>query len=301
MQLTDPVMTVGFLGLGTMGAHMARNILRSGFGLTVTSSSPEKASAFATQGARVAHSPVELAQTSRIIVTCVPDAAALTACFDGDGGFSEEDLSDRCFVDCSTIAPQEARAIAAQVEAKGGRFVDAPVSGGAKGAQDGTLTLMCGGSQSDFDTVLPVLQAMGQSITLFGPIGSGQAVKAANQLMVAVNMMGAFEAIGIARANNVDPTAMREALMTGAARSGVLEMHAARYLSDALDGGFRIELLRKDLGLVAGAGADAGLSQPAAALALQLVSAACNAGFTGKDSAVLGRLYDILNGGEGTQ
>jgi 3-hydroxyisobutyrate dehydrogenase-like beta-hydroxyacid dehydrogenase len=292
---------VGFLGLGAMGNGMARNLLGAGFPLMVASSSPEKARAFEAAGASVAPTCEALAAASDVIVTCVPDAAALASAFDSPGGFGTAELRDRYFVDCSTIAPDEARAFSARVEGRGGAFVDAPVSGGTKGADEGTLTIMCGGTEADVDAVMPVLSAMGRSITRFGPVGAGQAVKAANQLMVAVNMMGAFEAIAVARANGVDPSQMREALMTGAARSGVLEMHAARYLNGKLDGGFRIELLRKDLGLVAAAGGGAGLSQPAAALALQLVRAACNAGFEGKDSAVLGRLYDQLNGTEPAQ
>ncbi|MAM76806.1 MAG: 2-hydroxy-3-oxopropionate reductase [Tistrella sp.] len=284
---------IGFIGLGTMGAGMARNILKAGFHLTITTSSREKEEAFARDGAQIAANAGDLLQSCDVIVTCVPDGPALIGLFEGP--LADLDYSGRLFIDCSTIAPDEARGCAAVVETGGGRFVDAPVSGGAKGAEAGTLTIMCGGDQSDFDAGLPVLQAMGKSITLFGPVGAGQAVKAANQLIVAVNMMGAFEAIAIARANGVDPEAMRAALMTGAARSGVLEMHAKRYLEDTLSGGFRVELLMRDLGIVASAGEDGGLSQPAAALALQMVRATCNAGFNGHDSAVLGRFYDLIN------
>ena len=275
---------------------MARCILSAGFPLTIVSSSPDKARAFEAEGAAVAQTAVDLVANSDIIVTCVPDGTALFASFDADDGFGVADFTGRTFVDCSTIAPGEARTLAERVRSLGGAFVDAPVSGGVKGAAEGTLTIMCGGDEETVAAVMPVLKAMGRSITRFGPVGAGQAVKAANQIMVAVNMMGAFEAIQLVRANGVDPGEMREALMTGAARSGVLEMHAARYLSDALDGGFRIELLRKDLGLATAAADVAGLSQPAASLALQLVRAACNAGFEGQDSAVLGRLYDVLNG-----
>lgn len=287
---------VGFCGLGAMGAGMARNLLAAGFDLTIVTSSAEKAERFHSEGAGVADTPVNLAAQSDVIVTCVPDASALDALIDGERGFGSVDLAGKLFIDCSTIAPHDACRAAERIRAAGGRFVDAPVSGGTKGAAEGTLTIMCGGEASDIERAMPLLKSMGKVITHFGPVGAGQAVKAANQLMVAVNMMGAFEAIALARANGVDPEAMRQALLTGAARSGVLEMHAKRYLDDALAGGFRIELLRKDLGIVASEGGRSGLSQPASALAQQLINAACNAGFEGQDSAVLGKFYDLTNG-----
>lgn len=287
---------VGFCGLGAMGVGMARNILTAGFELTIATSSPEKAERFRGDGASVAETPTELAAQSDIIVTCVPDANALDSLIDSNSGFSAVDLANKLFIDCSTIAPHDACRAAERIQAAGGRFIDTPVSGGSKGAAEGTLTIMCGGDAADIETAMPILDAMGKVITHFGPVGAGQAVKAANQLMVAVNMMGAFEAIALVRANGVDPEAMRQALLTGAARSGVLEMHAKRYLDDALSGGFRIELLRKDLGIVALEGGRSGLSQPASALAQQIINAACNAGFEGQDSAVLGKFYDLTNG-----
>jgi len=287
---------VGFCGLGAMGAGMARNILTAGFELTIVTSSPEKAERFRGDGASVADTPADLAMQSDIIVTCVPDANALDSLINSDSGFSAVNLASRLFIDCSTIAPHDACRAAERIRGAVGRFIDAPVSGGTKGAVEGTLTIMCGGEAEDIAAAMPVLSAMGKTITHFGPVGAGQAVKAANQLMVAVNMMGAFEAIALVRANGVDPEAMRQALLTGAARSGVLEMHAKRYLDDALAGGFRIELLRKDLGIVSSEGERNGLSQPAAVLAQQLINAACNAGFEGQDSAVLGKFYDLTNG-----
>jgi 3-hydroxyisobutyrate dehydrogenase-like beta-hydroxyacid dehydrogenase len=287
---------VGFCGLGAMGVGMARNILTAGFELTIATSSPEKAERFRGDGASVAETPTELAAQSDIIVTCVPDANALDSLIDSNSGFSAVDLANKLFIECSTIAPHDACRAAERIQAAGGRFIDTPVSGGSKGAAEGTLTIMCGGDAADIETAMPILDAMGKVITHFGPVGAGQAVKAANQLMVAVNMMGAFEAIALVRANGVDPEAMRQALLTGAARSGVLEMHAKRYLDDALSGGFRIELLRKDLGIVALEGGRSGLSQPASALAQQIINAACNAGFEGQDSAVLGKFYDLTNG-----
>lgn len=291
--MADPI---GFIGLGVMGAGMARNILKAGLPLVVTTSSPEKAETFRGGGATVVATPREVAAAARIVVSCVPDAAALAGVVDGAEGLAGGPWSGGLLVDCSTIAPFEAKDIAQRVSAVGARMIDAPVSGGAKGANDGTLTIMVGGEDADVTAARPVLEAMGQNIHHVGPLGAGQTVKACNQLMVAVNMMGAFEAVALARAGGVDPHKMREVLSTGAARSGVLEMHAKRYVDKTLAGGFRAELMRKDLGIAAAVGAHEHRTQPATTLAHQLMTATCNAGFATMDSAAMGLLYDLMNG-----
>ncbi|WP_018701342.1 NAD(P)-dependent oxidoreductase [Amorphus coralli] len=293
--MADPI---GFIGLGVMGAGMARNILKAGLPLVVTTTSPEKAEAFRAEGATVVATPREVAAAARIVVTCVPDSPALQGVVEGDSGLAAADWADGLLIDCSTIAPSEAREAAARIGAAGARMIDAPVSGGAKGATDGTLTIMVGGEEADIERARPVLEAMGKNIHHVGPFGAGQTIKACNQLMVAVNLMGACEAVAMARSGGVDPDVMREVLSTGAARSGVLEMHAKRYIDKALDGGFRAELMRKDLGIAATIGATEHRAQPATTLAHQLMTAACNAGFAKKDSAALGLFYDLMNGAE---
>ncbi|WP_424934485.1 NAD(P)-dependent oxidoreductase [Amaricoccus macauensis] len=287
---------IGFIGLGVMGAGMARNIAASGLKLAVTTSSPDKAETFRALGAEICETPADLAARCRIIVSCVPDAAALRGVFAGETGLTAQDWNGGLLIDCSTIAPFEAEEMAQQLASVGGRFIDAPVSGGAKGAESGTLTIMCGGSQDDVAEAQPVLQAMGKNIHHVGPLGAGQALKACNQLMVAVNMMGVFEAVSLARAAGVDPKVMREVLSTGAARSGVLDAHALRYIEGTLEGGFRAELMRKDLGIANAVGAHFNITQPATDLAHQLMVATCNSGFAKNDSAALGLLYDRLNG-----
>jgi len=293
--MTDPV---GFIGLGVMGAGMARNILKAGFPLVVTTSSEDKAARFRDDGATVVDSPRAVAEAAGIVVTCVPDAAALKGVVECEAGLSAADWTDGLLIDCSTIAPFEAREVADILAASSVRMIDGPVSGGSKGAAEGTLTIMVGGDEADIDRARPVLEAMGKNIHHVGPLGAGQAVKACNQLMVAVNMMGAFEAVAIARSAGVDPHLMREVLSTGAARSGALEMHAKRYVDKALDGGFRAELMRKDLGIAVSVGANQTRVQPATALAHQLMTATCNAGFAKLDSAALGLFYDLMNGEE---
>ncbi|OSP53545.1 2-hydroxy-3-oxopropionate reductase [Pseudoruegeria sp. SK021] len=287
---------IGFIGLGVMGAGMARNIAASGLNLAVTTSSPEKAETFRALGAEICATPADLAARCQIIVSCVPDAAALRGVFAGETGLAAHGWDNGLLIDCSTIAPFEAQEMAQKLAVIGGRFIDAPVSGGAKGAADGTLTIMCGGSEDDVAEAQPVFQAMGKNIHHVGPLGAGQAVKACNQLMVAVNMMGVCEAVSMARAAGVDPKVMREVLSTGTANSRVLEANALRYLEGKLDGGFRAELMRKDLGIANSVGAHFNITQPATDLAHQLMVATCNAGFAKRDSAALGLLYDLLNG-----
>ncbi|WP_099867434.1 NAD(P)-dependent oxidoreductase [Pararhizobium haloflavum] len=294
--------TIGFIGLGVMGAGMARNVAEAGFDLVVTTRSPDKADIFRKIGACVAENPAELAARCDVIVTCVPDASALRALVEGESGLAAGRWDNGLLIDCSTIAPFETTEIARALAKAGASVIDAPVSGGAKGADSGTLTIMCGGAGKDFERARDVLQAMGKNIHHVGPLGAGQAVKACNQLMVSINMMGVFEAIGLARAAGVDPKVMREVLSTGAARSGVLEAHALRYLDDSLQPGFRAELMRKDLGIANAVGSHFNITQPATNLAHQMLIATCNNGHAGLDSAAMGLLYETLNGlseGEG--
>lgn len=287
---------IGFIGLGAMGEGMARNILKSGLSLAITTSDPVKGKTFGDLGAAVVATPADLAAIAPIVVTCVPDAAALNAVLTGPGGLLINGWSNGLLIDCSTIAPFEAQDIATALSQADAALVDAPVSGGRTGAQAGTLTIMCGGQNADITRAQPVLQAMGKTIHHMGPTGAGQAVKACNQLMVAINLMGAVEAVGLARAAGVDPRHMREVLMTGAARSGVLEAHALRYLDGALSPGFRGDLLNKDLGIATAMATRSGQHQPATALAHKMVDGACDAGFGSHDSAALGLFYDQLNG-----
>ena len=291
--------TIGFIGLGVMGSGMARNLMKAGFDLAAVVRRPEQATALSADGGTLCDSPRALAGRASIIVTCLPDAGALREVIAGQEGIASGSWENGLLIDCSTIAPQEVRDIAPVLAQVGGRIIDAPVSGGSKGAADGTLTIMAGGSEADLSRARPVLEAMGRHIHHMGPLGSGQAVKAANQLMVAVNLMGVCEAIALVRAAGVDPHRMREVLSSGAARSGVLEAHAKRYLDGALEGGFKAALMNKDLGIACSVGRDSRTVQPATNLAQQLMQALCNEGLGDLDSAALGLLYDRMNGAGG--
>ena len=291
--------TIGFIGLGVMGSGMARNLMKAGFDLAAVVRNADKAAEAAAEGVTLCDTPRDLAARCTIIVSCLPDSDALRQVIDGWDGIASAPWEDGLLVECSTIAPADARDLAALLREVGGEMIDAPVSGGAKGAADGTLTIMAGGSEAAIARARPILDAMGRHTHHMGPLGSGQAVKAANQLMVAINLMGVCEAIALVRAAGVDPHRMREVLSSGAARSGVLEAHAKRYLDGALEGGFRATLMNKDLGIACSVGRDSRTVQPATNLAHQLMQALCNEGMGDLDSAALGLLYDRLNGATG--
>jgi 3-hydroxyisobutyrate dehydrogenase-like beta-hydroxyacid dehydrogenase len=287
--------TVGFIGLGVMGAPMARNLLRAGLDVVVTTTSETKARAFSELGATVASSPADMAARTKLIFTCVPDNSALVGILQGGAGVLSRAWPGGLLVDCSTIAPFEARAAAQLLDETGASLMDAPVSGGKKGAEDGTLTIMCGGEEADFKRASFALEAMGKTIRHVGAVGAGQTIKSCNQIMVAINLLAACEAIGLARANGVDPRTMREIVMAGTGRSFMLEANALRYLDGITAPGFRIDLLKKDIGIANAIGAHAGTVQPATALAHQLISMASNIGLGDLDTSGLGVLYERLN------
>lgn len=290
--------TIGFIGLGVMGRPMARNLLEKGFEVVVTTSSVSKADEFRSLGAKVVDTTADVAASARVIFSCVPDGPAVLGMINGRGGLATSDWSGGLLVDCSTIASNEAQAAADAISLVGGSFVDAPITGGKKGAEDGTLTIMCGGDASDIKRATPAMEAMGKRIFHVGPVGAGQTVKSCNQMMVSINYLAACEAIALARANGVDPRVMREVVLTGTGRSGALENNALRYLDGALEPGFRIELMKKDIGIANAVGREKGLVQPGTNLMLQLLQMAINNGLGDLDTAALGKLYEKLNGEE---
>lgn len=283
--------TVGFVGLGTMGAYMAANLMSGGVDLAVFSRRPEQARDWAGRGAKVAGTLAELAGITDLIVTCVTDHPALESVLDG---LLADGWAGGLLVDCSTIAPDQARASAARVSAAGGSMVDAPVTGGDVGARDGTLTIMCGGSEADVERARPVLALMGKRIEYMGPLGAGQVTKACNQIMVTINLMGALEASALARSGGVDPARMREVLLSGSGASVALDRVLPRRFADGPPS-FRLELMLKDISLATATARAAGVVHPGAQTVAMLLQAAVNRGLGGQDFAALGALYDALN------
>lgn len=267
--------TVGFIGLGLMGKPMALNLLKKGFPVVAHNRSRGAVDEVAAAGARPAGSPAEVAAAARIIMTMLPDSPDVAAVLEGPNGIFSAMQKGTIIVDSSTIAPAAARRLARAVAERGGRFLDAPVSGGEIGAIAGTLTFMVGGDAAALEAVRPVLSAMGAAdkIVHVGESGAGQICKACNQIVLGGTMAVVAEAIALARKAGVDPLKVRAALLGGFAQSRVLEVHGERMINANWKPGFKAKFFKKDLGIALNTLSEHGVSAPASALVQQLVHA----------------------------
>jgi len=254
---------VGFIGLGIMGAPMAQHLLETGFPLTVHSRSPAPVDALVSDGAVRATSPSEVAGVSDVVITMLPDTPDVEHVMLGDDGVAAGAVAGALVIDMSTIDPGPARVIAGRLGQHGVEMLDAPVSGGERGAIDGTLSIMVGGPDGAFARAQPILQAMGKNIVHVGPSGAGQITKACNQLVVAATIEAVAEALVLAERSGVDPVKVRDALLGGFAGSKILEVHGQRMLDHAFEPGFRARLHRKDARIVLDAAQAAGSPIPA--------------------------------------
>ncbi len=263
-----------------MGRPMALNLRKHDVALVVHNRSQEAERALATAGAGIATTPSAVAASCHIIFTMLPDAPDVSAVLEGPHGLLGALQPGTIVVDSSTIAPDAARRFAEAVGARGGHFLDAPVSGGEIGAVDGTLTFMVGGDAEALDRVRPLLAFMGREdrIVHVGPSGAGQVCKACNQLVIGGTMLAVAEALALAAKSGVDGTKVRQALFGGFAASRVLEVHGERMLTGNYKPGFKARLYKKDLRIVAEALASQGVTAPGAALVQQLVHAQLAAG-----------------------
>lgn len=286
---------VGFIGLGVMGAAMARNLLKAGFNLTVHNRSRAKVDELVHEGATDGSSPAGVAAASEVVVLCLPDTSDVERVLFGEKGVVQGIKRDSVVIDCSTIAATESVNFAERIMQKGAYMIDSPVSGGPKGAQDGTLSCMIGGELAIVERCMPVFQAIGKVFTHVGGHGAGQACKACNQLVLATTVIAISEAFALARKLKIDVQRVREALLGGSAQSFVLQNHGKRLLDGTLQPGFRASLMLKDLNLALGAGRDSSVFMPMTALGIQLFSAFCNSGRGGLDSAALGLLFEEMS------
>lgn len=238
---------VGFIGLGLMGEPMARNLLKAGHSLVVQNRSRGAVDRLAAAGAVAAGSPAEVAGQSDVIFTMLPGPDEVEQVVLDPGGLAEAMRPGSLLIDCTTSKPVLARRLAERLRERGSGALDAPVSGGDVGARDGTLSIMVGGTEGDFQRALPLLQVLGKNINRMGEAGAGQVSKAANQIMVGMNLLGVAEALTFAEAAGVDPAALRQALMGGFAHSRVLEVHGQRMVERNFKPGGRIRSHRKDL------------------------------------------------------
>lgn len=241
---------IGFLGLGIMGQGMAHNLLRAGFSLHVWNRTASRMEPLVQAGATAASSPADLAAHSQIIITCVSDTPDVEAVLLGLDGVIEGAQPGALVIDMSTIDPLVTRTIAARLNQRGVQMLDAPVSGGSEGAARGTLSIMVGGDAADVERAMPVLQAMGKTITHVGGQGDGQLVKLVNQILVVGNALAMSEALLFAQAGGLDLQKTLDAVSPGAAGSWMLSNRGPQILARDWRPGFTIDLQQKDLRLV---------------------------------------------------
>jgi 2-hydroxy-3-oxopropionate reductase len=284
---------VGFIGLGIMGGPMAQNLMEAGYELVLYNRTPEKAEEIAGDGSTVAESPKEVAESCDLIVLMLPDSPQVEEVVEGEDGVLEGLEEGALIVDMSTISPVVTRELAEKIEERGASMLDAPVSGGEPGAQQGTLAIMAGGSEEDFERAKPLLEVMGDAITHVGPTGAGQTAKAANQIVVAVTLEGISEALVLASKAGVAPEKILEAISGGLAGSNVMEAKKENFLEHDFEPGFRIDLHHKDLGIALAAGREYGVSLPVTAIVDQMLEALKTKGRGDRDhSAILTLIED---------
>jgi 2-hydroxy-3-oxopropionate reductase len=285
-------MNLGFIGLGIMGQPMVGHLMAAGHTLFVQSRSGVPAEVLA-QGAKACGTPAEVAQKADIIFTMVPDTPHVQDVLFGAHGIAKGLSAGKTVVDMSSISPIATKGFAAQINALGCDYLDAPVSGGEVGAKAASLTIMVGGSEAAFNKVQPLFAVMGKNITLIGENGSGQTCKVANQIIVALNIEAVGEALLFAAKAGADPAKVRQALMGGLATSRILELHGERMIKRTFNPGFRIELHQKDLNLALEGAKAMGLSLPNTANAQQLMNTCVAHGGAAWDHSGLVRALEI--------
>ncbi len=278
------------IGLGTMGAPMAGHVLAAGHEVTVHNRTRSREEPLAEAGARRAESPAAAAAHAEAVLTCVSDTPDLEHILLGPGGVAAGLAAGGVIVDCSTVSPAATARLAATLRERGIGLVDAPVSGGSEGAQKGTLTIFCGGTDADVATVTPILEAIGSRITHLGPSGAGQVAKAVNQVMIAGTYASVGEGIALAEAAGLPLPALVEALSGGAAASWVLQNRSGNMIADSYPLGFKLGLHRKDLGIALDEAARAGLPMDVAALVAAQEDALMAKGHGDEDVSALARL-----------
>jgi len=286
--------TIGFIGLGIMGAHMARNLKKAGHSLVFNGAYPIPDD-LRSLGTVVANS-TSVARGSDTIIVMVPDTPDVENVLFADDGVAKGLEKGQLVIDMSSISPIETQAFAKKINALGCDYLDAPVSGGEVGAREASLTIMVGGPQHAFDHAKSLFDAMGKNVSLIGDNGAGQTCKVANQIIVALNIEAVAEALLFASRSGADPERVRRALMGGFAASRVLEVHGERMTKRTFDPGFRIELHQKDLNLALDSARKLGLALPNTASAQQLFSVCvANGGRAWDHSAMVRALETMAN------
>lgn len=287
---------VAWIGLGIMGSPMAENLIKAGYSVTGFTLEREKLDRLAANGGSVAPSIAEAVEGADVIVTMVPASPQVEAIAYGADGILENAKKGALLIDMSSITPQTSIQLADAAREKGVRVLDAPVSGGEAGAVEAVLSIMVGGEPADFDRARPLFDVLGRTIVLCGPHGAGQTVKAANQLIVAVNIQACAEAVVFLEKSGVDLSAALDVLNGGLAGSTVLTRKKDNFINRDFAPGFRIDLHHKDMGIVTDAARNVGAALPVGAVVAQLVASLRAQGDGGLDHSALLRGVERLSG-----
>jgi len=289
---------VGWIGLGIMGAPMARNLLNAGYEVVAWNRSAERLDAAVDAGAQRAAAPADVAARSDVVIACVTASADLEAVTTGPGGAAEGIRVGSVFVDMSTISPAVTRDVAARFEERGVAMLDAPISGGEQGAIDGTLSIMVGGPADALERVRPIFEVLGATVTHCGPTGAGQTVKLCNQIAVSVNNLAMAEALVFCERSGVDPSTMLSAITQGAAGSWQLTNLGPKVVERDFAPGFKVGLQQKDLRLALEAADDLHMPLAATSLVHQLFAAVERAHGADVGTQALVRAIESLAGTE---
>jgi 2-hydroxy-3-oxopropionate reductase len=292
------MLKVGYIGLGLMGKSIARNILKAGFPLIVHNRSPLAVEELVVEGARAAFSPAEVASQVDVVFTNLPDQPDVEKVVLGENGIASGAHPGLIWVDNSTIKPAAARSLAEKLAGIGVVALDAPVSGGDVGARLGTLAIMVGGPAEALDKIMPVLQAMGKTITHVGAAGAGQVAKAANQIMVAAQMVAMGELLIFSQKAGVDPQKVVEAIKGGAAQCWTLDVKPPRLFAGNRAPGFKSRMMAKDLNIILETAREYGIPLPSAALDAQLYAAMLQNDMGDLDNSAVIAMLETLAGVE---
>jgi 2-hydroxy-3-oxopropionate reductase len=288
------MLTVGYIGLGLMGKSIARNIHKAGFPLVVHNRSRAAVDELVAEGASAVGSPAQVAAQVDVVFTNLPDTPDVEQVVLGEQGILAGARPGLIFVDNSTIKPAAARNLAVRLAARAVMSLDAPVSGGDIGARNGTLAIMVGGPLEALEKVLPVFQAMGKTVTHVGEAGAGQVAKAANQIMVAAQMVAMGELLIFSQKAGVDPQKVVEAIQGGAAQCWTLDVKPARLFAGNRTPGFKAHMQAKDLNIILETAREYGIPLPSAAVDAQLYNAMLQNGMGELDnSAVIGMIEQL--------
>jgi 2-hydroxy-3-oxopropionate reductase len=288
--------TIGFIGLGIMGRPMAKNLIAAGHPLVVHSRSRGPVDDVVKAGAKAASSPKDVASQCDVLITMLPNSPDVEQVVLGKDGIIEGAKAGLIFVDMSTISPIVSQKLGKALAAKRVKMLDAPVSGGEKGAIDAALSIMVGGDKDTFDAVLPIFQAMGKTITLLGPLGFGGFTKLANQIIVAVNLTALAEALTLCKKAGLDRELLLTALAGGLAGSKCLDQKKSNYVAGTYNPGFKVDLHFKDLGLIMESARALGVPLPATAVVQELFNAMRVKGRGGLDHSGIITLLEDLAG-----